>query len=190
MVGRRPGTLLGLVLLLAVGLQGCGWQPLYARPSADPASGGVGAKLARISIDPVRTGTTSDPLTGSPAAVYDSRTAQLVQNYLKDALNPYGPPSPADYHLAIALRQDIRATISQGNGNTTREELVMRAAYKLTDQKGTVVLDDHASATTSYDVLLEPFSDLTSRRDALDRTAQQLAAAIQTRLAVFAENLP
>jgi hypothetical protein len=47
------------------------------------------------------------------------------------------------------------------------------------------VLKDVAHIVTSYDILQEPFSDLSSRRDAQQRAAQELAQAIQTRLAVF-----
>jgi LPS-assembly lipoprotein len=175
-------TLAAAVMVLA----GCGWRPLYERPSAAPASGGAGAELAQVSIDPVVTKSTLDPLqTSSTDSLYDSRAAQLLQNYLKSALNPYGPPNAATYHLAIQLHQQMVAAVSLGNGQATREDLVMTAQYQLNDPKGQAVLKDVASIVTSYDILREPFSDLSSRRDAQQRAAQEVAQAIQTRLAVF-----
>jgi len=174
-----------VALAAAVALAGCGWRPLYERPSADPASGGVGAALAQISIDPVQTSTRLNALTSSEEALYDSRAAQLLQNYLKDAVNPYGPPSSALYHLAIELQQQTRAAISLDNGQVTREDLILTAKYRLNDAKGGTVLKDVASIVTSYDVLREPFSDLSTRRDAQQRGTQELAQAIQTRLAVY-----
>ena len=178
---RRMAVAVAAVLVLA----GCGWRPLYERPSASPTSGGVSTELAKISIDPVVPESNLDPLTGSQDSLYDSRAAQLLQNYLKDALNPYGPPGPADYHLAVQLKQQTRAAASLGNGTATREDLIMTAEYQLNDEKGKSVLNDIANIVTSYDILREPFSDLSSRRDAQQRAAQQIAQSIQTRLAVF-----
>ena len=72
-----------------------------------------------------------------------------------------------------------------GNGEATREDLIMTARYELNDAKGKTVLKDNAQIVTSYDVLQEPFSDLSSRRDAQERAVQEVAQQIQTRLAVF-----
>jgi hypothetical protein len=177
----------GIVLVLAtlLALSGCGWRPLYERPSANPASGGVGAELAQVSIDPVTTQSLLDPLTGSDQSLYDSRAAQLLQNYLKDALNPYGPPSSALYHLGVELKQETQSAISLGDGQTTREDLILTAKYQLNDPKGQAVLKDLSRIVTSYDLLREPYSDLSTRRDAQQRGVQELAQLIQTRLAVF-----
>ncbi len=175
-----------LALTTALVLAGCGWRPMYERPSADPASGGVTADLAQISIDPVVPKTTLNPLSSySTDDLYDSRAAQLLQNYLKNALNPRGRPSAAVYHLAIELHQETRTAAALGNGDATREDLIMTAEYRLNDTKGQSVMEDHANIVTSYDILREPFSDLSSRRDAQQRAAQEIAQAIQTRLAVF-----
>lgn len=182
---RRSGPIVIALLAAAAVLSGCAWHPLYARPTPDPTSGGVTATLATVAIEPITTPTPLDPLTGNPRAAYDSRAAQLLQNHLRDALTPYGQPSPATYHLAIKLSQTIYRTAALGNGDSTREDLVMTAKYDLTDQKGASVLQDQARIVTSYDVLNEPFSDLQSHNDALQRGVEQLAQAIQTRLAVF-----
>lgn len=181
--GRLPST---LALATALVLSGCGWQPLYDRTAADPASSGVGSQLAQISIDPVVPKSTLNPLANaSTDDLYDSRAAQLLQNYLKSALNPHGQPSSTLYHLAIELQQETRVATSLGNGEATREDLIMTALYQLNDPKGQSVLSDRANIVTSYDILLEPYSDLSSRRDAQQRAALELSQAIQTRLAVF-----
>jgi LPS-assembly lipoprotein len=183
--GRLGRRRLLLAAAAALALSGCGWRPLYERPGPSTTSGGVSTDLAKISIDPVVPHSNLDPLSGSSDALYDSRAAQLLQNYLKDALNPYGAPSPAIYHLAVELKQQTRAAASLGDGTATREDLIMTAEYELNDVKGQTVLKDTASIVTSYDILREPYMDLTSRRDAQQRAAQQVAEAIQTRLAVF-----
>ncbi|HWA44557.1 MAG TPA: LPS assembly lipoprotein LptE [Hypericibacter adhaerens] len=179
--------LLRLAPVLLLALAGCGWEPLYARPAPDPTSGGVSAKLATIAIDPIDPTTSLDPLTGNQRSPYDSRAAQLLQNHLRDGLNPYGPPSAAAYHLGIKLRDSLFRAAALGNGDSTRDDLLMVARYQLTNEKGDVVFQDEARVITSYDVLNEPFSDLQSHNDALQRAVEQLAEAIQTRLAVYLE---
>jgi hypothetical protein len=185
-VGRRKRVRTLAAVGAALVLAGCGWHPLYERPASDAASGGTGAALAQISIDPVTPDSDVEPLSNNSTEVlYDSRAAQLLQNGLKSALNPSGPPSAPIYHLAVQLQQQTRAAVSLGNGEATREDLIMIAAYQLNDSKGAPLLKDVASIVTSYDVLQEPFTDLSSRRDAQQRAAQELAQSIQTRLAVF-----
>jgi LPS-assembly lipoprotein len=179
----RSGMLGTLVLILV--LAGCGWRPLYERPAPSPTSGGVGNELAQIKIDPVVPETNLDPLTGSANGLYDSRAAQLLQNYLKNALNPGGAPSTGLYHLAVQLKQQTRTAVSLGDGQATREDLIMTAEYQLNDAKGQPVLKDVADIVSSYDILQEPFSDLSSLRDAQQRAALGVAQQIQTRLAVF-----
>jgi hypothetical protein len=183
--GEIHRSLLRLAPVLLLVVAGCGWQPLYARPTADPTSGGVTATFATIAIDPISTPGSLDPLTGDPTEPYDSRAAQLLQNQLRDALNPYGQPSPAAYHLNIKLTHELYRTAALGNGDSTREDLALTARYELTDEKGGRVLRDSARIVTSYDVLKEPFSDLQSQNDAVQRGVEQLAQAIQTRLATF-----
>src|SRR5690348_3528390 len=97
-VGRRR-LLLALTGTLVV--SGCGWKPLYERPGASVNSGGASTDLAQIWVDPVEAQKGPDPLRGNMDALYDSRAAQLLQNYLKEALNPYGPPNPPRYRLGI-----------------------------------------------------------------------------------------
>jgi LPS-assembly lipoprotein len=181
--GRRRLMLAFAATLL---VSGCGWKPLYERPGASINSGGASTELAKISIDPVVSPDGPDPLHGDTTdTLYHSRAAQLLQNYLKEALNPYGPPSSVSYHLAVELTQVTRAASSLGDGTATREDLVMAAQYKLNNATGNSVLDEKTSIVTSYDILREPYADLTSRRDAQQRAAAQIAEAIQTRLAAY-----
>jgi LPS-assembly lipoprotein len=137
--------------------------------------------MAQIAIDPVVATRSNNP----NDTLYDSRAAQLLQNYLKDRLNPRGARKDTLYHLAIEMQQRFRSAASQGDGVTTREDLIMSAKYRLNDAKGQPVLNDVAQIVTSYDIILEPYNDTTTRRDAQQRAAQEVAEQIQTRLAVF-----
>jgi LPS-assembly lipoprotein len=188
----RPGQRLprrALLALVASGvlLGGCGFRPLYERPTAQINSGGVSARLAQIRIDPVTGQKTPDPLTGSSQALYDARTAQLLQNQLRQDLNPYGSPSDPAYHLAVQLDQFSRGTVTQSNQQVNRYELELLAKYQLLDLKGRPLLSDSSRAVTAYDLLQEPFSDLQAKQDAVQRAVQELSIQIQTRLSVFLE---
>jgi hypothetical protein len=178
-----------LAVCLAAGLSGCGWQPLYDRPTPDPASGGVGAQLAQIAVEPVESESVINVLVGADN-VYDARTAQTLQNSLLGNLNPYGRPSDPVYHLAVKLQQQVTGSSSLANGQSTRDDVTMTAHYVLTNAKGEVVLSDSAKTVTSFDILYEPYADVSSGTDALQRGAQELANEIESRLAAFMLNTP
>jgi LPS-assembly lipoprotein len=158
---------------------------MYERPGAAVDSGGVSAKLAQVWIDPVTSQNQPDPLSGNNQALYDSRAAQLLQNHLKEGMNPYGRPDNAAYHLEVELEQFSRATATLSDQQVSREDLELVAKYKLNDLKGNTVLSDSSRVVTSYDVVQQPFSDLSAKNDALQRGTQELALQIQTRLSVF-----
>jgi hypothetical protein len=182
----RPAARLSRVLVFCfLALSACGWQPLYSRPSPDPKSGGVTATMASVAIDPITTRTSLDPLTGGQKFAYDARAAQILHNSLRDAFNPYGQPSQPTYHLMVELTEALTRAASLGNGDSTRDDLALTAKYELLNEKGQAVLQDRARVITSYDILNEPFSDLQSHNDALQRGTEQLSQMIQTRLAVF-----
>jgi LPS-assembly lipoprotein len=183
---RHARTRRGLLAAaLGLAVSGCGWHPLYERPAPAPNSGGVSAKLAQIKIDPISGQATPDPLSGNSRALYDARTAQLLQNRLRENLNPYGAPTDPAYHLSVQVDQFSRATVTLKNQQSSREELELLAKFQLIDLKGKTLFSDASRVVTSYDVLQEPFSDLQAMNDAVQRGVQELAVQIQTRLSVF-----
>lgn len=187
---RRGGRYFLAAVLMAACLDGCGWQPLYGRPSPNPASGGVGAALAQIAVDPVESKSNIGPLEGNRSLVYDSHAAQTLQNALLSSLNPYGRPSQPIYHLVTSLQEQTQGSASLSNGQATRNDVNMRAEYKLIDEKGKEVLADEAKTVTSFDVLYQPYNDVAARRDALERGAREIAELMEARLAVFIKNPP
>jgi hypothetical protein len=172
-------------MIAACGLAGCGWQPLYSRPTPDPASGGVGTKLAQIAVEPVESLAAIDPLQGSQDFIYDSHAAQTLQNSLLANLNPYGRPNQPAYHLTVSLQEQVTGSSTLANGQSTRDDVTMTARYQLTNEKGEVILTDQAKTVTSFDILYEPYADVASRKDALRRGAEELADVMGSRLAAF-----
>ncbi len=172
---------------LTVLLGGCGFRPLYGQASATSAatSGPVNDQLAKIKIDPIASTRNPDPLQDGFVADYDARTGQILHNYLRDGLTPKGVGGPVAYRLAITLDENVVRTLSVDNENTTREDLAIRADYELTDVKGQPLLKDSSRIITSYDISNEPFNDISVRKDARHRAAEQLGEMIRTRLAVY-----
>ncbi len=172
---------------LALLLAGCGFRPLYGQSGAPSAtsSGPVNDQLAKIKVDPVASTRNPDPLQDGFVADYDARTGQILHNYLRDGLTPKGVGGETAYRLAITLDENVVRTLSVDNENTTREDLAIRADYELTDVKGTALLKDSSRIITSYDVSNEPFNDISVRKDARRRAAEQLGELIRTRLAVY-----
>lgn len=172
---------------LALSVGGCGFRPLYGRASASPSSANapVNAQLAMIKVDPITSDRSPDPFAQGAEADYDSRTAQILHNYLRDGLTPKGQGGPVAYRLAVNISENVDKTLAVDNDHTTREDLGLMADYELTDVKGSTLIKDSSRIVTSYDVTNEPYNDISVRKDARRRAAEQLAELIKTRLAVF-----
>ena len=168
-------------------LAGCGFHPLYGThsTSAQSANTTVDAQLAMIKVDPVTSSRNPDPFQDGFEADYDARTGQLLHNYLRDGFTPKGQGGPTAYRLAIEITERVVRTLAIDNDETTREDLAVNAKYELTDAKGVPLVNDTSRIITSYDVTNEPFSDISVRKDARQRAAEQLGELIKTRLSVF-----
>jgi LPS-assembly lipoprotein len=182
---RRTLLVSGLAVLAAP-LAGCGFRPLYGNASATPKSGNapVDAQLALIKVDPVTSSRNPDPFAQGFEADYDARTGQILHNYLRDGFTPRGQSQVA-YRLAVEITEKVDRTLTVKNDETTREDLGVSAAYELTDASGKTLVKDQSRIITSYDVTNEPFNDISVRKDARRRAAEQLGELIKTRLSVF-----
>jgi hypothetical protein len=177
----------GLGAVAGGSLGGCGFRPLYGTASATPKSANatVDAQLALIKVDPVTSSRNPDPFQQGARADYDARTGQILHNYLRDGFTPRGQGGPVAYRLAVEITEQVDRTLTIDNDETTREDLGVSADYELTDAKGSVLVKDNSRIITSYDVTNEPFNDISVRKDARRRAAEQLGELIKTRLSVF-----
>jgi LPS-assembly lipoprotein len=160
---------LGLALLLGFFfLSGCGWQPLYGRAGAS-TDGNAGPELSQVHIQPIA-----------------NRVGQNLYNMLRDRMNPEGPPAEPKYDLAVDLTQSAVRELIQPNQTTTRSAVTFFANFQLYEHgKKEPVFKGQARATTTYDVLNDPYASVISANDASKRGAQSLADEISNRLAVF-----
>jgi LPS-assembly lipoprotein len=153
--------------ILALSLAGCGWQPLYGK--VGDSGGNAGEELASVHILPIA-----------------DRTGQNLYNALRDRMNPRGVPAQPQYDLVIRMSERSVQMLILEDQTASRINLTLFANYALY-QRGnkTPILQGQSQITTSYDLLANFYSSVTSEADAHRRCAQNLADDISNRLAVF-----
>lgn len=160
---------IGAMLMLVFILQACGFRPLYGHHSADQSGLNVEQRLAGIRVEAIA-----------------NRLGQEFHNQLRDALNPYGQPAQATYRLRIELRESRESLVTTPDLSATREDLTVYADFVLIDLEDKPLFRDTSQAAVSYNIfLINPYNDLSTRRDAHERAIKLLAEEIRNRLAVF-----
>lgn len=158
-------TLLALLTSLFI-LSGCGFTPMYAE---NQSGEGLSEEFSNVAIAPI-----------------DDRIGQVVQNHLRDRINPRGAPAAPDYLLRVTLNQAQEGFGFRTDESVTRESLTLTATYQLVDQKtGDVVLQDEVRAIQAYDVVQSDFANFSTQQDAEARTALQIAELVTARLGLY-----
>ena len=165
----RRGILLSLVLVSAAApLTGCGFRPLYGRPSANAAGSSVDQQMAGIRIAPI-----------------PDRLGQQLHNALRDQFNPLGQPAYGDYSLDVILTERSYGALARRDLSASRRNVELTARYTLTDISGNRLMSDSSQITTGYDEFDDPLNDISALEDSERRNTLQLAEQIRTRIAVF-----
>ncbi len=155
-------------MFLFLGLQACGFQPLYGNSSG----AAVTQTLAAIQIGLIR-----------------DRTGQLLRNELLDRMNPRAlQPTPL-YSLNVELTESKQSLAVRRDDTATLANLVMSASYILTATDGTEVLSGSVRSFNSYDISSSDFATLSAEADARARAARDLADDITIRIGVFLSGL-
>jgi LPS-assembly lipoprotein len=146
-------------------LAGCGFQPMYA----ERATGSVNDDLQAVRIAPL-----------------PQRSGQILHNYLRDDINPYGQPATPAYELRIGLAETTDDSGIRRDETASREIITMRAAFELVDLRAdAVVFQGQARTSTAYNILDDRFASIISADDARDRALRELSADIKLRLAAY-----
>jgi LPS-assembly lipoprotein len=158
-------SLLAVALAAALGLSGCGWEPLYA----DRESGPADAEMRAIKVDPI-----------------PERIGQRLTLALRESLNPDGAPAPQRYRLSIllsAVRSDLGI---QQTGLGSRGKLDASANLTLRDIKtGAPLLATSSHVSESFDILANEYASIVAEDDARTRAVEELRRDIVTRLTLF-----
>ena len=155
---------LGLALLPAAALAGCGFQPMY---------GGQGrATLAEMGT--IRVVQPRD------------RLGQLVRNEIIERISPRGEPSVVRYKLSYTTRLTEVQLAIQDDDSITRFSLRLTVEVWLLEiASGKVIYRDKTRAVGGYNAVNSEFATLAARDDTTDRVARAAAAEIVTLLGVF-----
>jgi len=155
-------------LMLAPALAGCGYQPLYGTAFVG-ADGAVAEKLRAVDI-----------------GLIPGRVGQEVRNELIFKETGGREPLPPKYHLEIAVRESVQATLVNIQGSASGDIYQLNADFKLinsADQK--VLLTSRAWTQAQYQQEVSTYANVRARRDAEDRAAREVADSIRTQVAAF-----
>lgn len=166
---------LALGLLLAPGLMGCGFRPLYALP--DMPAGAMQANLRSIYVEPV-----------------PERLGYQLRNHLIDQIDGLSTPAGARYRLRLTLATKSEAIGVQSqtttNGITqtaiTRYNDTLTVNFELVDAtNNTVVTRGVETGLSAYNVLSSPYATLAVQQDSDRRAAEDIADRLRIDLAVW-----
>jgi LPS-assembly lipoprotein len=162
---RRSAAVCALAATL-VGLTACGFQPMYAS-QARSGSGQIAPEVRdSVAIAPI-----------------PERIGQQLHNALRDQLNPQGQPTDPVYRLQVSIESASEPSTLRTDGTATRRDFRLRANWQLNDYASRARLfRASATATSSYNVVDQPYATVAAFRDAEQRAVEQIARDIAARV--------
>jgi LPS-assembly lipoprotein len=153
---------------IALGVSAC-FRPLYG-PTASGAP--LQEVFASIQVEPV---------TAPPG---QERVTHFLRSELVFDLDGSGQPRPKQYTLAVDVQQNVVTPIVDSiSGRAQSANLTARATYTLKTIDGSRTLATGvATASASYERVIQRFANVRAARDAEMRVAKLLSEQIRTRL--------
>lgn len=160
--GQRPQTV--LVLLAALALGGCGFQPLY---SDRAGSAPVQADLRNVTIE-------------AGGEIGDG-----IKFRLEDIIGERGVAG-SRYSLSLAPQLREFDVAVQQDTDVTRRNVRLTTPFRLYDhEQERVVLSGQSLSTGSYNRVDSEFANIMAFRNVQDRVVQDTAQDLFTRLSIF-----
>lgn len=161
----RP-LLPALAVLAALGLSGCGFQPLYGTTAG-------GSRLAEV-------------MSGVEVAPIPGRVGQRVRNELIFENTGGGAAAPrSNYKLDIVIKESVINELVKISGDAKGQVYELDATFKLIGRDGKVLLEGKATSRAAYERFETIFSNVRARVDAENRAARTVAESIKVRIAAF-----
>jgi LPS-assembly lipoprotein len=158
--------LLAAVAVLALGLAGCGLQPLYGSTAS-------GSRLAAV-------------MSGVEVTPVPGRVGQRVRNELIFENTGGGGAAPqTTYTLDIVIKENITNELVRISGDAKAQVYELDATFKLIGRDGRVVLEGKAASRAAYERYQTIFSNVRARVDAENRAARTVAESIKVRIAAY-----
>jgi hypothetical protein len=174
---ERASLFFALLLVLSA----CGFEPLYSAKNYETS---VAAQLAQVRVGEIRVLTRGE-LLFRDYPVENSRSGQLLRNRLSDDLFMGRYQAPSRYLLNVDMYEP------QADLAIDRSDTIIRYGYStvanfyLRDDAGKQLFASTSHSTTSYSASQSEFATLSSRRDARDRTIEEISLNIRDQLATF-----
>ncbi|MEK9684528.1 MAG: LPS assembly lipoprotein LptE [Rhodospirillaceae bacterium] len=162
--GLAPRTISCVLALsiLALGLMGCKFRPLYGESAKGDAR-----LLKYVRVDRI-----------------DGRIGQRLRTLLRQKFGQTEPPLKPRWSLTITLREEKRGLAVQRDTTTTRRELAVTASFQITklgrDKPYTYKGD--SNSVNSFNELESQYATLSAENDARDRAIRVLSEEIRARV--------
>ncbi len=154
-----------LVLLLAAGLAGCGFKPLYRQDGP----GATAPQFAQISI--------TQP---------EDRVSQQLRNHLLDMITPQGTPERPTYILDFRITETVGSVFVTRSDEITRNNLQITVATNLRNyETGRPITSFSVTSQASYNLTVADYSNLISEKNSRERALRDAAEQIRIRLANY-----
>lgn len=160
---------IAIVALVAPALAACegstGFRPMYGTAALADTE----AKLASVSFGTI-----------------PGRVGQKIRNELIFQGTGGGYGLPPEYHVDIAIREQVVSTLVRKDGDSQSQVYNLEAKFQLiriADKK--VLLEGTSYGRASFERYNSIYSNVKAREDAENRAARTVAQDIKTRLAAF-----
>jgi LPS-assembly lipoprotein len=162
MLAIRTKAVVAALGLMAVGLGGCGFTPLYGAPGVTP-------KLAAIEV--------SRP---------DGRTGYLMGQDLDDAFGKEARTGPPLYRLLLKTREVRIPRGVRVNNVASRYEVQVSTTYTLVNiATRAIETNGKVDVSVTYDSADQPYAGIAAASDGEARAAEQVAERIRLELALY-----
>lgn len=156
--------------ILALGLAGCGFEPMYAKRGA-------------------QTSVVADQLAGIRVAGIEDRQGQILRNALVSRMNPLGESARQTHTLEVFLNSAQENMAERNDGKASLGRMLIIANFRLigTGDKASSYSGTSRSIV-SYRLLGPTYGSTAVERDAENRALVDLAEDIRTQIATYFAN--
>ncbi len=162
-------AVVALATVSALGLAGCGFQPLYGSNTTTASGARLSEAMAAVDVQPI-----------------PGRVGQAVRNELIFANTGGNYAADQRYQLRIALRERDIKQLVQIDGNARGQVYQLEASFQLVDSSnGAVLYKGKAISRAPYNRFQEVFANVRARYDAENRAARTVSESIKTQVAAF-----
>lgn len=156
--------------MLALGLTGCGFEPMYAKRGAP-------------------TSAIADELAGIRVAGIEDRQGQILRNALVSRLNPLGEPARQTHTLEVRLNSSQENMAERSDGKASLGRMQITANFRLTHVGGkSSSYSGTSRSIVSYRLLGPTYGSTAAERDAESRALTDLAEDIRVQVATYFAN--